>query len=56
MSGLLVEVMMQVLLKKYDQRAKGGVMCQVAVIEWKIVKNYRLAQGEETKLVEKSIC
>lgn len=24
MSGLLVEVMMQVLLKKYDQRAKGG--------------------------------
>lgn len=56
MSGLLVEVMMQVLLKKYDQREKGGVKCQVAVIEWKIVKNYRLAQGEETKLGRKNIC
>lgn len=53
MSGLLVEVMMQVLLKKYDQRAKRGVKCHVAVIEWKIVKNYRLAQGEETKLGRK---
>lgn len=51
-----MEVMMQVLLKKYDQRGKGRVKCHVAVIEWKIVKNYRLAQGEETKLGRKNIC